>query len=332
MTNFSGSKHAFNNFGMNNSLLTGFKHKFTFFVEFQISQSVDEALKSINMNDTSVNEYNKGLSFEVKTADRPSLNIDLQTLNEYNRKRVIQQHIEYQDFNIHFYDVGLGAKMVKDYLKFYYADFRHTDASAWNDSGLLSSEFNMDTWGFGFQPISNNQYFFDYITLYQLHSYHKYDAYTFIHPKIKSANFGESDYSVSDIHTINLTFAYEGLVIKLGETLENKHTNAFRLDVNSTGVELENGPPASPGARTTPTIRGETRPATLGNTATNTSDIKKILDQSNNRSVENVIDEQPSRIGSSILDMKHIGNDTKWSMPKIPSITQLMPSDNINIT
>ena len=64
------------------------------------------------------------LSLAVKTVDLPKFTIATDTLNQYNRKRIIQKKIDYEPVNITFHDTSndLVRKMWYYYMSYYYKD------------------------------------------------------------------------------------------------------------------------------------------------------------------------------------------------------------------
>jgi hypothetical protein len=102
------------------------KFKFLFHVYFDINPNV------YNQNVGSGTNY--GLA--VKTVRLPSFKFDVATLNQYNRKRLIQSKIKYDPIDITFHDDngtatgtptqgGIIRSLWKAYYNYYYADGRN---------------------------------------------------------------------------------------------------------------------------------------------------------------------------------------------------------------
>jgi hypothetical protein len=103
------------------------KLKFLFHVYFEINQEA----YTVDIADA-----NYGLL--VKTVKLPSFNIDVSTLNQYNRKRLIQTKIKYDPVDITFHDDngtatntpnsgGVIRSLWKAYYNYYYADGRNPE-------------------------------------------------------------------------------------------------------------------------------------------------------------------------------------------------------------
>ena len=66
------------------------RFKFLFHVSFTLNTQIPSLNQFVTAGDVS------SLSYVVKTVDLPKFNIQTETLNQYNRKRVIQTKIDYQ--------------------------------------------------------------------------------------------------------------------------------------------------------------------------------------------------------------------------------------------
>lgn len=216
------SKYAFNAFGMNN-LTINIRQKHAFFVKFN-----------------TINGSNTELTSSVKTADKPKLKIDNQELNQYNKKRIITDKMSYGDFSIHFYNTDAVNAMVKSYMHYYFADFRQTSISAWKND-VIDPTFNQGNGsGFGFQPQTDNPYYFSTIELYQLFGQQKYDKYTFINPKISSIDYDGNDYSSSELSDVSMTFVYEGLLLDLNQAVNNADSMDSSATIKTSNVIKNN--------------------------------------------------------------------------------------------
>jgi len=91
------------------------KLKFLFHVVFDINQNVYNTI-----NNPSV---------LVKTVKLPSVNFDVATMNQYNRKRLIQTKVKYDPIDITFHDDHLNviAGLWYQYFTYYYKDASNPD-------------------------------------------------------------------------------------------------------------------------------------------------------------------------------------------------------------
>ena len=147
----------------------------------------------------------------VKTIQLPKFTLDTETLNQYNRKRVIQKKINYGPLSMTFHDDSgsLVRNMWYNYYAYYYKDPaqtylppRATNGSigqlqsqagfAYNARDIYDNDRPVNDWGYVGEAYSDSgntvtgkPAFFRDITVYGL-SQHKWVSYVLINPLIKS--------------------------------------------------------------------------------------------------------------------------------------------------
>ena len=208
------------------------KFKFLFHVYFQL-------------NPTGLPETNYGLL--VKTVKLPSFNFETSTLNQYNRKRIIQTKIKYDPINISFHDDNGNSirKMWKGYYNYYYADgtkpqviFNGARGSATTPqltggggfAGATDATYNSRTqyqpsitgnesWGYQggtSDPTGQKIPFFKNITVFGFNQ-HNFVAYTLINPVITSFSHDTYDYAQGNgTMEHQMTVDYETVVYNEG--------------------------------------------------------------------------------------------------------------------
>ena len=184
----------------------------------------------------------------VKTAQLPSYQIDVDTMNQYNRKRLIQKKINYNPCQIVFNDdhSDLIRNMWYQYYQYYYSDptyqYGNTPAQPgvlgqlatpllviggnYNVSDVYAPNRPVEHWGLSGQgytnptlttlasslltgPASGQQPFFNDITIYGM-SQKTYAQYTMINPMITNWTHDTYDYSQGNqVITHSMTFRYE---------------------------------------------------------------------------------------------------------------------------
>lgn len=180
-----------------------------------------------------VNEkaYNQNLSTDtnfgvlVKSVKLPSYNISTHELNQYNRKRIVQTKIKYDDVNITFHDDSDNTitSLWEAYYTYYYKDgtnfnilrgdrgglvggiTRPSSKSLdpeWNSRNIYASPDRIEgknNWGYiGEVPGgggNTKESFFRSITIFGFNR-HLFTAYTLINPVIKS--FTHDTYAYAD--------------------------------------------------------------------------------------------------------------------------------------
>lgn len=212
------------------------RFKFLFHVSFTLNyKDIPGLSAAMGMDEIS------SLSYLVKTVDLPKYSIDTHTLNQYNRKRVVQTKINYEPVTIAFHDDGgdVMRNMWYNYYSYYYKDPTQRYLSPNNNNGSQGSSENQTTgfgyndrdlysdtrigdvsdWGFigesnkdgATSKIANSGKppFFRDIRIYGMDQ-HKFAEYVLINPLI--TNFSHDQYSYSEgggTMTNSMTLAYE---------------------------------------------------------------------------------------------------------------------------
>ena len=247
------------------------KFKFLFHVYFEINPAV----------------YSKGISqganfgLAVKTIDLPKYSINTATLNQYNRKRLVQTKIQYQPVNIVFHDDNgnLINDMWYNYYTYYFKDANKPVASSsgrqntnntnsgaanYNRRNLYDPDITGDEdWGYigestnqsgtvsqASQGISKIP-FFKSIQIFGMNQ-HNFIQYTLINPVITAFNHDTYDYSQGNGTMANtMTIDYETVKYAEGALDGNTPSNivtGFGLDSN---YDKTPSPIQRPGANAT---------------------------------------------------------------------------------
>lgn len=211
------------------------RYKFLFHVVFTLNIDQIPALRNAKVFGTS-EIYN--LSLAVKTIDLPKYNIATQTLNQYNRKRIIQTKIDYQPINVTFHDDSGDniREMWYQYYSYYYKDpsqkYGNTPTTngsigevdnkqngmSYNDRDIYAQNRtgSVNDWGYigesyldGTSTASGKPPFFKDIQIYGFDQ-HKYARYVLINPLIQNWSHDTYDYAQSTgIMQNNMTIGYE---------------------------------------------------------------------------------------------------------------------------
>ena len=80
---------------------------------------------------TATQNWSEVLGFYAKTCDRPNVSFRTKTINQYNKKRVVQTGHDFSPISISFNDTADGAaeSMFREYYDFYYGDIKNTSTS-----------------------------------------------------------------------------------------------------------------------------------------------------------------------------------------------------------
>jgi len=179
------------------------KTKFLFHVSFNINPS---ALNTMSLKYQHQNEIN----MLVKKCELPKFNIVTETLNQYNRKSIVQVRYDYNPINISFHDDNLGvvSQLWQNYYGYYNADPQAAALrNAYQQNAMLGAGYQRAS--FGLDNFSSVPFFED-ITIYQM-SQGAYDSYKLINPKIIAWNHDSMDYGSSQPAEQTMQLAYEAV-------------------------------------------------------------------------------------------------------------------------
>lgn len=167
----------------------------------------------------------------VKRMDLPKFNIATETLNQYNRKTVVQTKLSYGNVNIEFHDDNsdITTNLWKNYYKFYYMDGRYGNNKS-HPKEFVDTKYGTTDYRYGFRTdrtTLTDDPFFDSIDVYVLHQ-QRFTQMTLINPKIiswehDSVNQDES----SKIMSSKMTLAYEDVIYKQGKIKKKEGSGAF---------------------------------------------------------------------------------------------------------
>jgi hypothetical protein len=226
--------HASKTFRSNNYQLTP-RSKYLFHCFFNVNIGEIPSLRASFQNgDIS------SVGLMVKTVDLPSYQISNETLNQYNRKRIIQTKINYQPISITLHDdqSDLIRNLWYTYYNYYYKDSQYPYNNITAQSGSLGRSQTLQN-GFGYNTsdtyqarqttdfgyigegyvdtspgtstgdVNGKPRFFNDITIYGL-AQKKFASYILINPIITDWKSDQYDYSQgAGTMSHTLTIAYE---------------------------------------------------------------------------------------------------------------------------
>jgi hypothetical protein len=201
--NLRDFQHAARMFTDSNQIY-GPKQKFLFHVAFHINKG---ALRNLTL----ANTYSTQINMLVKSVSLPKFSISTDKINQYNRKKNIQQKINYEDITIKFHDDNLGLinQLWQNYYGYYYADPGSAGISGAYDKTAIR-KFNHIRSNYGLDNGSSIP-FFDYITIYQM-AQGQYVSYKLINPIFSSWSHNNLDYAGgASPHDNDATIQYEAV-------------------------------------------------------------------------------------------------------------------------
>ena len=158
----------------------------------------------------------------VRTADFPQIEFKTQTLNEYNRKKIVNTGVEYQPVTIRVVDTASNAwlTILMKYFSYHYMNPRNKgnqgDRDMDNASNITGAEMIASQFGAGSPFDSNkagyninyNPHFFERID-YVLYHAQKGTQYSLFNPVMTGFTHTPLDYASNELMEFTMTFQYE---------------------------------------------------------------------------------------------------------------------------
>jgi hypothetical protein len=212
------------------------KHKFNFYVNFEIDKT---ALKSPGFSNENINET--GLL--VKTADLPKFQFESDTLNQYNKKKIIYKNISYQPVNLTLHDDANGVVNAMWALYYgYYIKDRSLPDTAYKSNLYRATGTSLENFRYG---LDNNISvpFLKSVSIYTM-GRRRFVGYTLINPKIKTWNHGDMAHSDSQSMTeSSMTLEYEAVRYSAGTVSQGspKGFATLHYDVTPSPLSVAGG-------------------------------------------------------------------------------------------
>lgn len=186
--------------------------KYMFYANFVVSS---EAL-SMFSNLYNISNWQGGVSFKIRTVDKPNVDLSQRELNQYNRKRYAYTKTEYKPVTLSIYDTvdNDPLAMWVEYFNYYFGDARAKSNMTMGTSPV-DPTFD-DSTGWGLRPLVNQVQFFTKLNVYALYN-REYTLTTYLNPKVNSIDWGNHDTSSNDLEDFRMTLSYETLQYSAGK-------------------------------------------------------------------------------------------------------------------
>lgn len=238
--NLGDYRHAARLYIDNNMRLAP-KFKFLYHVVLNINPNIRSLFPLVNQIPR--NEIN----LLCRSVDLPRYNPQTTTVNQYNRKKVVQTGIQYQPISMEFHDdnAGLTTLLWECYYRYYFADGNYTRRQADGSPAISAREFNkansqgLNTMYEG-EGFNNSKFgmdrpnklvdFFTSIQIFQLHAQSgepTYTSFTLINPKIDQFQHDRLDQSASEFMLNSMSFSYETVLYNRGITVKGNAPSGF---------------------------------------------------------------------------------------------------------
>ena len=189
------------------------KHKFLYHVAFQINSQVAGGF---------VEKHGNEIGLLVKYADLPKFDIETQTLQQYNRKKVVQTRLDYSPVILRFHDdnEGVVTRLWQAYYDYYYADTQ-SPFIVNNVYGPMDASMR-----YGLDNGSDLPFFYNIeITALSRHTYH---TAKLVLPKITGWQHDSVDASAgAEVLESTMQIQYEKVEYSTGKIQEGESPKGF---------------------------------------------------------------------------------------------------------
>lgn len=199
------------------------KLNFLYFVQFNINPAA--------IRDTTwLERGGKDVGLLVKRVDLPRFTMSTETLNQYNRKNVVQTKINYTPVSLDFHDDNsdITMNLWKNYYQYYFMDSVYGSSA----NGQVKVQEYSDTkyldkaYAYGMDNIQSIP-FFDSIDIYSMHK-HKYTQYTLVNPIVTEwAHDTLNQEDATRPMSNKMTVAYESVIYNQGRIRKNDASGYF---------------------------------------------------------------------------------------------------------
>lgn len=213
------------------------KSAFLYYVVFNINRNGNPLIQQF------LAKHGNEVGLLVKSTDLPRFRISTETVNQYNRKSVVQTKLEYQPVSMVFHDDNNNTttRLWNAYYRYYIADGKdETTLSrpiAFGDTKYkkIGTNINEST-SYG---LNNGQTgaFFDSIEIYQL-SRKEFTSFILLNPLISEWSHDKMDQSESRLLENRMTVAYETVLYRTGKIKRDSPTGFATVHYDTTPSPL----------------------------------------------------------------------------------------------
>jgi hypothetical protein len=172
-------------------------------------------------NTAVVQRYGAEINMLVKSIALPNYTVQTETLNQYNRKKIVQYYHKPGEIEVKFHDdnMGLINQLWQNYYTYYYADPMSAKVpGAYARNAMQSYDYIPTSYGL---DNGSTDPFFNYIKIYQI-ARHEYVEYILTNPIITSWNHNRVDYADTKTREFDMKIMYEAVSYNIGAVDPNK--------------------------------------------------------------------------------------------------------------
>jgi len=231
--------------------------KYMYYATFRVNTQALAMFQELK----NIGSWENGVSFKIKTIDKPNVDLQTRELNQYNRKRYAYTKTEYKPVNVVMYDTvdNRPLQLWVEYFSYYFGDPRLKSQTTMG-TNPTDPTFD-DSTGWGLRPLVDQINFFTSIDVYSLYN-KQYALTSYLNPKITAIDFGAHDSTDSGLEEIRMTLSYETLQYSLGNITP---ALATQFGFDSSPYLEPTGEPPPIGEVTRPDLIGEIKSQYLNN-------------------------------------------------------------------
>ncbi len=251
------SRHAAEAYGYNKADLSNGtpRLKFQYFVRFNFNPNLADYVRNfLTVEDQQL------VTTVVKSITMPSVQMDSEVLNQYNKKRVSQTRLNYTPVGLVLHDTveGRSLRMWEMYYEYYFrdgvayeklgdgggtqdrgffdilingaggADERKINRVGEFDNDIIKDRYNDNT-GYNLARVGNEKYLINSIDIFQVQG-GRYSRTTLVNPRISAFTHDTLDYEdTSGLVQLQFEFLYESVVYaNVNERLTNEELERYR--------------------------------------------------------------------------------------------------------
>jgi hypothetical protein len=236
--NLGDYQHAARLYTDNNMRLAP-KLKHLYHVVFNINPAVKSLLDTQQVFDRTE------INLLVKGVDLPGYTIKTETVNQYNRKKVVQTGVEYSPVSLEFHDdnAGITSFLWESYFRYYYSDSNYTTRNSDGSPGVTADPYQKTgsqntmygsaerlAYKYGLDRGGKPQHFFKSIQVFQLHPQNvkpTFTSFTLVNPIISKFQHDKLTQESSEFTINNMTIEYEAVFYNRGNVKEGTSPTNF---------------------------------------------------------------------------------------------------------
>lgn len=203
------------------------KFGFLYFVTFNISPG---AIKDPSWQQ----RKQRDVGLLVKKIDLPKFKIATETLNQYNRRTVVQTRLTYDPISIEFHDDNsdITTDLWKQYYSYYYKDGVYSAVNTGKTKPIPYTDTKLGPTGYSYGYDNTPTLdFFDSIDIYVLHKGRgpqDFTQITLLNPKVTEWAHDNLDQSDSGkLQSSRMSIVYEAVTYKAGKIIKNSQPEGF---------------------------------------------------------------------------------------------------------